>query len=232
MTRAPGSEHGFTLVEVLVAMVLALIVVVAILGTLDKANSTSLAQQRDTQAVSIGEGEIERALTLVKQHGFSNLALSSAPAGVVTTEVNPTDPNAFVTGSSFRVLSSWHDTASAPVSTATPAEPLIVAASTAGGVDRLAPGPSTFQLGASGGTGPRTATVNRYVMRRSDPSCPAASTACADDSRRVVVAVRIARNGQEIARTTPLYFSTIVNSGVPTNQANGSGGLAVGVDLP
>jgi len=221
MTAAlPARQDGFSLVEVLIAMTLAIGLVLAILTTLDKSSSTSLAQQRDTQAASIGEQEIERARSLVKRYGFDSLSLSSTPVTAVSATTNPVDPNAFVAGNNFLVRESWHDTGSTLVAN----EPLLVAASTLGGADRLAPGPETIVSGTT------TATVNRYVTRRVDSSCP--NTDCVNDSRRVVVAVRVQANGADLARTTPIWFSTVVNSGVPANEANGSGGLAVGVNLP
>ncbi len=220
--RGRGNEAGFSLVEVLVAMVLALIVIVAILTTLDKSTSTSLAQQRDTQAVSVGEQEIEQAQSLVKRYGFPSLALSAAPAASTPSGTNPVDPNVFVSGSNYKVLESWHDTSSTSLAT----EPLLISAGTAGGADRLAPGPETIVSGAT------TTTVNRYVTRRVDPSCPSGNALCADDSRRVIIAVRISADGADLARVTPIYFSTVINPRVPSNDGQGSGGLAIGVNLP
>jgi prepilin-type N-terminal cleavage/methylation domain-containing protein len=222
-----GSEAGFTLIEVLVAMAIAVTITLAIATTIDKGIFTSHAHQRQAETLSIAQREVERIRQTVAQYGFAALALSSDPGTpAATLPMTPTNPDDFITGTgssrAFRIMESFHNT-TLGVATGTPSagEPLLVDATNG----RVAP---TTANVTSGGV---TATVYRYVTRRSD-TCSTAN-ACDGDSRRVTIVVVPTNNtAHRLQTTTPFYFQTVVNNPVPQDEpGQPAAGLRIGVNI-
>lgn len=139
MSRA-RSEHGFTIIEVLVAALILVTVVAAATALFVHGSDTSLGTQRESQAISVADQQIETIREQVKTQGFDSLAMSSLPAGGSGTTLASgdqlsglgntyTDPNHFVSsglngcGSSdagYAIEADWDDTSQGPASGVTP----------------------------------------------------------------------------------------------------------------
>ena len=228
------AQDGFTLVEVLAAMVVGIMLVLALLTTVDKGILNSLGHQRQASTLSIAQSEVEKVRQIVAQYGFDALALSGQPGapGGGALATSPTNPDDFITNygtasAAFKIMESYHNTALG-VATGTPTagEPLIIGGSAAyPTTGRVAP------VSASVSSGTVTAKVYRYVTQRTE-ACVTAS-ACNGDSRRVTIVV-VATNSPTttLQTTTPFYFSTVVDNPVPKNAAGQPGsGLRIGVNI-
>ena len=93
------SEGGFTLVEVLVAMFILLVGIVAAFGVFSSSKNASLASQRQEIAVHQAQREMER----LRAFQYAELGLTATP--VASTD--PNNPNNKVlAGNKFRVKTS------------------------------------------------------------------------------------------------------------------------------
>jgi len=133
------SEHGFTLIEVLMAALILVLVIAAASALFVRGSDASLSTQRESQAISIADQEIETIREQVKTDGFDSLAMSSQPStgssgtlandGLTGLGSTHTDPNYFVStgqngcGSSnagYAIEADWDDTSQGPASGVTP----------------------------------------------------------------------------------------------------------------
>jgi type II secretory pathway pseudopilin PulG len=138
MTRG-RSEHGFTIVEVLIAALILVLVVTTASALFVRGSDASLSAQRQSQAISVADQEIEMIRDEVKTQGFDSLAMSSLPPtgssstlasdGLTGLGNTHTDPNYFVSagqngcGSSnagYAIEADWDDTSQGPASGVTP----------------------------------------------------------------------------------------------------------------
>jgi hypothetical protein len=228
-------EDGFSMIEVVAAAAIAVVTVLAISSTLVKGMFNSAGHQRQAAAFVIAQREVENVRAIVARYGFDALAMSSQPGSPtsVTLPVNPDNPNDFITGSgtssaAFRIMESFHDTTRG-VATGTPAngERLCVGGTlpclTAGQVAPL----STNQT-----SGAVSATVYRYVTRRTEPVCATAG-ACDGDSRRVIIAVVPTTSGTgELQAKKPVYATVTISNPVPSDEpATPGAGLRIGVNI-
>jgi type II secretory pathway pseudopilin PulG len=199
LRRRLRSDAGMGLVEVVVAAAVFLLVAGTALTTLTAAEVTTKGSQIQEGAVAIAQREIER----LRQNGYAALGLASAPAGAAAgADVNPTNPNEYVSGGRFRARTNFHDRNSA-LAPHVPAngEPFFTVAS--GGV---APGPEQVTSGSA------TYNVYRYVTRvdmvcmvGADDKCPGT-----EDAKRIVVAVSpVTRTGQR-GPVKPVWVSSIL----------------------
>jgi type II secretory pathway pseudopilin PulG len=90
--RAASREDGFTVVEVIVAMALAVILIGALTNLFITGNNSALSAQRHSQLIAVADQQIEKIRQLVKtsSSGFAGLALSAAPAADPTLTANAT----------------------------------------------------------------------------------------------------------------------------------------------
>lgn len=194
-------EHGFTLIEVLMAALILVLVISAASALFVRGSDASLSTQRESQAISVADQEIETIREEVKTKGFDALAMSSMPStgsggtladdGLTGLGGTHTDPNYFVgtgqngCGSSnagYAIEADWDDTAQGAASGLTPFssctdnssvidEPLEVLS---GGF--VAPQQTNVAIG------PYTATIDTYVTdtyvgcNSSLGSCPLTSS--------------------------------------------------------
>ena len=210
------SESGFALTELLMAILLISIALVAMMTSLDAAGRLTLVAQRHEQAISIGQQEIERLRAIT----YAQLDLAAKPShegtGLAAGDPHqqyPKNPNFYVQGvpgTHFEIRSDYKNSSSAPPSGFTPhpggpagAEPLVD--EIAGGA--VNPGPQTVQVGST------EVKVWRYVTWRRDPR----QTACAPspcvqkNSKRITVAVR-PESSAGVGPLRPIYVSTVVTS--------------------
>jgi hypothetical protein len=234
MARADSrGQDGYTIIEVVVAMAVGIMLVLALSTTIDKGVLNSLGHQRQASTLSIAQREVEKIRQTVAQYGFDALAMSGQPGapGAGALPTNPTNPDDFITGYgtaavAFRIMESFHNT-TLGVATGTPAlgEPLVVGGTgTYPATGRVTP----VTTGVTSGN--VTATVYRYVTKRTE-ACKTAGT-CEGDSRRVTIVV-VPTNSPttSLQTTTPFYFGTVVNNPLPQSTSGTSGGLRIGVNI-
>ena len=97
-------ESGFTLVEVLVAILILAFVIAAASAMFVRGNDSSFAQERESQMISVADQQIQNIQEDVKTDGFAALALQSGPQSLPTSTIPNTspfstlkvDPDAFV----------------------------------------------------------------------------------------------------------------------------------------
>ncbi len=241
----PAAEHGATLVEVLVAAMIAVIIIGASAVLFSRSSDSSLAAQRQSELVAVADQQIENIRQEVKTNanGFSALAMSSAPAAGTNSKLSfstatHTDPNDFVASGSgcgssnagYLIENNYDNTSEGVASSVAPwsgcatgAEPLLVQS---GGL--VTPEQTDVTVGSD------TATVYTYVTD-TYVGCSSSLGSCSstiDDARRVVVAV-VPNNGgrNDIGQSSPVYMSTVFANSVPSNQVNNSVGLTLGVNI-
>jgi Tfp pilus assembly protein PilV len=211
---AAASQAGLTVVEVLVAMVLLVVGLVAALGVFSTALRESFGAQRRVQLVSLAQREMER----LQAQPFDLLELDAYPTAVADPGQNPGDPRAFVQGNSLRILTSYHDQASVPPAGSAASEELVVdpdADPAADGVS-VAPTSEGVPIGSPGGE-QATATVHRFISRR-DEDCtlsvvglPLADLCPAEQgAKRITVAITAPPAGNRAGPNKPVYLSTVV----------------------
>lgn len=210
MSGEPRREQGFTLVEVLAAMVLFLVVLVGITFFFASNQDSSYASQREVSQLSVAQGQIENIRQLAKRYGFSALALSSNPATKTdsTLPTNPPDPNDYIvsqgtSSESYEIMSNYNDsTAGVASNTPSTGETLLDPnTGTTGQVTQLqyvdlSTGTSylsTASVPSTGGVKDPYAVVNTFVTQASTVAgCNAGVGTCASsDTRRVIVAVEL-----------------------------------------
>jgi hypothetical protein len=178
MTRPCSREDGFTIVEVLVA---ALVLVAGSFATFGLLRAAALNTQRakgSQVALDRAQQEIEALRSLPNEQ----LALTAAPPG--TTE--PLSPNLRVRNGEFALTKTpLGDYGNLVVNGGS----LYRGGFVSGGV--VNPGPTPFSSGDVSGD------VYRYVVWRNDTSCPEATCPGTQDFKRIVVAVRLDKAGNQ-----------------------------------
>jgi prepilin-type N-terminal cleavage/methylation domain-containing protein len=197
-------ERGFTLVELLIAMVLTAVGVVATLGVFGASGRTTVISQNTEVGAQQAQAELDR-LSKLK---YGELALTAAP--VNSTDVK--NPNYRVSGTNFNVRSGL-------------TEALVTTAGT-GATAKVDPGPSTFAVGQNDST--ITGRIYRYVTWR-DENCPASICDGSQNTKRVIVAVSLDPVANTVQRS-PLWFSTVIAdpSAAPAGYTGTSGGNSSG----
>ncbi|HWC85687.1 MAG TPA: type II secretion system protein [Solirubrobacteraceae bacterium] len=99
MTLDPRREHGFALIEVLVAAVILILVVSAGSALFIGGADSSVAAQRRSQLISIADAQIETVRSEVKTKGFAALAMTGIPSALSTSTI----PNTAPTGSNVAI---------------------------------------------------------------------------------------------------------------------------------
>lgn len=196
-----GQEHGFTLVEMLVAVLLLSIGIVTTIGVFTSSKKLSLSAQRHEIAIHQGQ----RAIEYMRSVPYDDLGLSSAPAVANRLETD-TNRIGYFNGVSTTDGSLFTARSLAGVNPAvsehfvlTDTEPTAL----------VNPTPQAFSVGTANISG----KVYRYVTWR-DEDCGVNASAAQicpgyQDTKRITVAVTVDSNGSNDL-TRPLWFSTIV----------------------
>lgn len=183
--RLARDEDGFTLIEILVAIMLLSVAVIALMGSFDHSRTTTNTAEAQGAAVQVAEQHLEQIASL----DYAQIGLVSAPA----SELDPSHPNYWVTNSSPAEY-RWD-----PSSTGT--EPLV----TGGTVENDRGTWGSARLGGR---------VYAYVTWVDDtactaPHCTATDAAVGEDYKRITVAVAVDPPNPLSRR--PVVVSTIVS---------------------
>jgi type II secretory pathway pseudopilin PulG len=196
-----NNEHGFGVIEVLVAILLLAFGIVGTLQAFISSDHANLATQR-AQAISTAA---EQALEQMRATTYSSLALSSLPThtgdgnGSGDNTGNPTDPDYWVSGTNLLIPNNFAEETGGLLQTvASTGEALI-----SGGT--VSPGPSTV---TSDGF---TVTIYRYVTWFDDSCLFGALNLCPgiDDAKRLTVAAVLSGSGPASTQK-PFWLTTIV----------------------
>jgi prepilin-type N-terminal cleavage/methylation domain-containing protein len=200
-TPCRSGEHGFSLVELLVAVTVLAVGLLAAVGTIDYSSRETVEAQRSEQALSVGQREIER----LRSYAYADLRYQAQPAhGTEGNPAgdnfpnNPTNPNYYVQDgapATFLIKSDFRNKQSATVAT----EELVETGGT------IAAGPETFPVGLT------SVKVWRYSTYRDEPRCTKAPCfGTTKDTKRITVAVMPATTTSGIGPTKPIYLSSVV----------------------
>jgi type II secretory pathway pseudopilin PulG len=191
-----GAEDGFTIFEVLMAIVVLAVGTLAMVSTFDSSRSlTTSAEQRDVQA-GIAERELERVTSLA----YEKVALASTPG----SSSDDSNPNYYVVsggcaGSSGSPCYQWD------YSSGGSSEPLAI-----DGTDGdSTPNPQSWTAPAPGGGTHLSGQIYRYVTSVDDPNCTSGSCPDGDDYKRVTVAVTMDK-----VQKKPYVVSSLVKDNV------------------
>jgi Tfp pilus assembly protein PilV len=240
-----AAADGFTMIELIVAMFLAILVIGATSLLFVNSSDSSLASQRQYSVVSVLQQQMERIRDTIDAYGFNALALTSTP-GTAASSTNPTNPDAFVTGSgcsaTFTVQANYNSTTesfSSGSSIPDDPEPLVVNGCTVAGTAisggqltpiqyaDLATGSVVSSL-SSILSGDPYATLYTFVTQTTEAGCSStAANACGADARRVVIAAVLSAAATDIGANYPTYSTTVFTNPVATDAPNSSSGLRV-----
>ena len=163
-------QDGFTLVELLVAVVIMVVGIFAVIMAFDAVRR--LASNNEAQTVRAQVAE--RALQEIISKGYDEIGLSSTP----THSADPKNPNYYVNGSTFQ----WD------LENTSRTETLCTTSTSCAG--SISPGPTTFPSGDA------TVTIYRFVTWVND-TCGACTSPT--DFKRVTVMVTQANvNGPQM----------------------------------
>jgi prepilin-type N-terminal cleavage/methylation domain-containing protein len=172
MSRRQQSEAGFTIVEVLVAI---LIVSIAAMTTFTLMSAAARNSQR-AEASQVALDYAEQELELLRSMEDKNLALTASPS----TSTNPKSPNSRVSNGTFALarqpLGNYRN--------------LVVNGGSLYGGGHVSggtvnPGPTKFTSGDVSGR------VYRYIVWRNDEKCTETNCPGKQDYKQIVVAVRL-----------------------------------------
>lgn len=218
MTRVTRSDDGFTMVEIVFAMLVSMLTVVATVALLSKGSGTTLSNIRQVTMTQALRSEIEKVRTIVPQSGFSAVALSSLPTGTGSTVA---DPRFWLrnSGTKLVIAQNYLDPSSA------------VAAGSASGGEKIVTGGQVAPVSTNVSLGSgQTATIYRFIT--DDSQMALCAPACADDARRVTIAiVPSATDGNSTDVRGPFWLSTVITNEVPNTTVAGGNGLELGVAL-
>jgi prepilin-type N-terminal cleavage/methylation domain-containing protein len=201
-TSKRTGEQGFTIIEVMVAV---LVVAVALVGTLQAFISSdhgNLATQ-ETQAVSTAA---EQALEQLRAMSYTSIALSSIPIQtgsgnpVGDTSGDPEDPDYWVSGTNLLIPNNFSQETSGILSTVASAGEALI------GGGSISPGPVTV---SSDGF---SVTIYRYVTWVVDSCLLGSLNLCPgiQDAKRITVAAVLTGTGTGTSAPKPFWLSTII----------------------
>jgi prepilin-type N-terminal cleavage/methylation domain-containing protein len=203
--RAKADDGGFTLIEMLMAVMLMTVGVAATVGVFTSSKRISLVAQRQEVGVHQAQREIERLRALP----YEQIGLTAKPSIANRLETNPNKVGYYVDAdttdtSSFTV----RELGTQPALT----EHLALPNSDPPGGDSFAvdPTPTAFNVGGSGISG----VIYRYVTWRDEPCGvdAAARQLCPGytNTKRLIVAVKIDNTGSRAGLTKPIWVSSVV----------------------
>lgn len=179
------SEHGYTLVEIMIAMALMSVGVAATLRVFGSSGRTAQAAQRDNVATQ----KAQAALDLLSTTPYNQLGLTSTPA----SSTDQLDPGYRVSGTTLAVKPGLTET-------------FVLSTDAGQSGAAVDPHPEPFTVGS--GTSAISGNIYRYITWR-DEDCPTGICDGAQNTKRLTVAITIDPHGA-VAAGTPIWVSKVV----------------------
>jgi Tfp pilus assembly protein PilV len=219
---AARREDGFTIVEVLAAVLVLSVGIVSLVGSFDPARHLGTNAEIHQVASARAEAELNRVTSL----SFKNIALKENPSiGAIKTEPNYFVSNGPCAGNgppaATKPCYQWDWTSSSSI------EALDVEAATEDATAN--PQSWTTTVSSSGGTTRLSGKTYRFITWANDSLCKAATCGGANDYKRVTVAVTVT------GMKTPVELSTLVTNPVGEYDPTAQGGVTCsdqGVNVP
>jgi len=235
-----GDEQGFTLVEVIVAILVSLLVIGAAATGFARNSDSAAAGQLQSELLTVAQQQIEKVRSTVTRYGFDALALNAKPPAPTNAllPTDPTDPDDFIknwstAAPSFLIETNYNATTGGQISTAPASgEPLEIDSTNGMIAPTVASNPLDVNTQVAVGSG--TATVYTFVTQATVPCNTTVLGGCAaSDVRRVIVAVRMntTTGAKEIGPNAPVYISTVFSNPIPSNQPSSATGLRLGLNI-
>ncbi len=195
-----AAEQGFLLLEVMVAMFVLCVGLLATLAVFDDSNHLGSTTQRQQVATSVAE----QAMEALRADSYASLALSSPlpshtsdgnPSG--DTSGNPSDPDYWVSGSNLLIPTTWSSETSSTLSGVSKTGEALVSGGS------ISPQTTSTVNGY-------TATVYQFVTWVNDQCKYLGVDLCpgSEDAKRVTVAVVLGGSGTGVGK--PVWLSTVV----------------------
>jgi prepilin-type N-terminal cleavage/methylation domain-containing protein len=199
-----GGEAGFTLIEVLAAMVIIVVGIISTISVFDGSHKLTTVAEKNQVESQVAEQEVENILA---SNTYSSLAMDQAP----THSTNTRNPNFWVTTAATY---NWNQDAT------TPPESFCVYPSCTGSTPAtgttngaVAAGPSSWTSGRVSASNSSSSTrlsgqIYRYVTLLKDSTTICSNCTGASDYKRITVAVTVnGPNGPQ----NPVVVSTLVS---------------------
>ena len=224
LVQVASDEHGFTLIELMVAVFLMALGIMAVISSFDSARRTVTKAEMLDAASAMGDKAIERVSALP----WKQIALTQAPTN---GGGGANDPSSYIsagpcaTGVNLPAHApcyqwDWQNSANV--------EPLVV--DSANGDSTTNPLPWSAPVSASDPSMRVSGSIYRYITWVNDPQCTSSSCGGQKAQKRITVAVTVQ------GLSTPIWRSTLVTNPVGTtaNPLNGGGAtcLSGGVSVP
>jgi prepilin-type N-terminal cleavage/methylation domain-containing protein len=191
----PGDDRGMSMIELLVAMLLLGVGIMALAGTLSAASGLTLISERQTVMSHVGRNELERLQSLT----YGQLALTGNPG----TSTSTTNPDHYVSTQNGNYFLQWDRSSSAT-------EQIAIDATNG----QVSPSPRSWSNGNIGGQ------IYDFVTYHTDAGCGSGCPA-SQNYKRIVVEVTLSTAG---GPKNPVIIQTLIASpnAAPTGYvANG-----------
>lgn len=207
LRRRAANEDGIAVIEVLVAIVLLTIGIIATFQTLDSTAHLTLTTQREQAAMTLAEQTMEN----IRSNKYSVIALSAAPSGSLgldgnstgDTSGNPSNPNYWVntSGTAMTIPVNFNQETSGTLSGVSASGESFVTSATS----------TITPKSTSVSTDGYTATVYRYVTYVNDTCTYGGSDKCSSttDAKRITVAV-VLNSSTTTGVQKPVWLSSVI----------------------
>lgn len=201
--RRITAEDGFTIIEVLVAIVLIAVGVLGTFATLDSSSHLTASSQREQAAMTAAEQAMEQ----VRANTYTNIAIGTPLPTAAGTDGNastdhsgnPTNPNYWVSGTSLKIPANFNQESSGTLTgVSSSGEPFVTGGS-------VVPSSSVT-------TGGYSATVYRYVTWVNDTCNYGGTDKCsgAQDAKRITIAVVLGGTQNNTGVQKPVWLTSVV----------------------
>lgn len=204
--RLTADEDGFMIFELLMAVLVMTVGVMALLGTFDSSRKLADAAEMHVTGAALAEKEIQR----IEAQPWSAIALKQTPT--TNQGATPNDPTYYI--SNGPCPGSSNPPSSSPcyqwdLKDSTKVEPLVISPSGNGAQN---PYGWSHSVSTSDGAVRLSGSIYRYITYVNDPNCTGSGCGGANDYRRITVAVTVS------GLTKPIVLSTLYTNPVGSSQ--------------